>query len=127
MNIELKHLRIILAIHESGSVQKATEQLNMTQSAVSHQLRYIKDQLGVDIFIPETRPLKLSAEVEPSRSPVMLSSANMQRRSVEGEARVGRSAESSPSQIKPCEPEGAKLVPVRTRRAMFGEVSMSGP
>lgn len=62
MNIELKHLRIILAIHESGSVQKATEQLNMTQSAVSHQLRYIKDQLGVDIFIPETRPLKLSAE-----------------------------------------------------------------
>ena len=62
MNIELKHLRIILAIHETGSVQKATEQLNMTQSAVSHQLRYIKDQLGVDIFIPETRPLKLSAE-----------------------------------------------------------------
>ena len=71
--------------------------------------------------------LKLSAEVEPSRSPVILSSANMHRRSVEGEARVGRSAESSPSQIKPCEPEGAKLVPVRTRRAMFGEVSMSGP
>ncbi|MDP7376034.1 MAG: LysR family transcriptional regulator, partial [Alphaproteobacteria bacterium] len=62
MNIELKHLRIMLAIHEAGSVQKATEQLNMTQSAVSHQLRYIKDQLGVDIFIPETRPLKLSAE-----------------------------------------------------------------
>ena len=62
MNIELKHLRIILAIHETGSVQKATEQLNMTQSAVSHQLRYIKDQLGVGIFIPETRPLKLSAE-----------------------------------------------------------------
>ena len=50
MNIELKHLRIIVAIHESGSVQKATEQLNMTQSAVSHQLRYIKDQLGVDIL-----------------------------------------------------------------------------
>ena len=34
----------------------------MTQSAVSHQLRYIKDQLGVDIFIPETRPLKLLLE-----------------------------------------------------------------
>ncbi|MEC7191737.1 MAG: LysR family transcriptional regulator, partial [Pseudomonadota bacterium] len=63
MNIELKHLRIIVAIHESGSVQKATEQLNMTQSAVSHQLRYIKDQLGVDIFIPETRSFMLSAEV----------------------------------------------------------------
>lgn len=62
MNIELKHLRMVTAIHATGSVQAAAEQLNMTQSAVSHQLRHIREQLGVDIFIPETRPLKLSAE-----------------------------------------------------------------
>ena len=62
MNIELKHLRTILAIHETGSLQKATEALHMTQSAISHQLRYIKEQIGVEIFIPETRPLKLSPE-----------------------------------------------------------------
>ena len=37
MNIELKHLRTILAIHEAGSLQKATEKLNLTQSALSHQ------------------------------------------------------------------------------------------
>ena len=62
MNIELKHLRTILAIHEAGSLQKATQQLNMTQSALSHQLRYIKQQIGVEIFVPETRPLRLSPE-----------------------------------------------------------------
>ena len=62
MNIELKHLRTILAIHEAGSLQKATEKLNMTQSALSHQLRHIKEQIGVEIFVPETRPLKLSPE-----------------------------------------------------------------
>lgn len=62
MNIELKHLRTILAIHKTGSLQRATEQLNMTQSAISHQLRYIRAQIGVELFVPETRPLKLSPE-----------------------------------------------------------------
>ncbi|MBT5798223.1 LysR family transcriptional regulator [Alphaproteobacteria bacterium] len=62
MNIELKHLKTVLAIHETGSVTAAADYLNMTQSALSHQLRYIKEQLGVDIFMPDTRPLKLSSE-----------------------------------------------------------------
>ena len=62
MNIELKHLRTILAIHKTGSLQRTTEQLNMTQSAISHQLRYIREQIGVELFVPETRPLKLSPE-----------------------------------------------------------------
>ena len=61
MNIELKHLRLMLGIHETGSVLKAAERLNMTQSAASHQLRYIREQTGVELFIAETRPLKLSS------------------------------------------------------------------
>ncbi len=61
MNIELKHLRLILSIHQTGSVLKAAEQLHMTQSAASHQLRYIREQTGIELFIPETRPLKLSS------------------------------------------------------------------
>ena len=56
MNIELKHLRIILAFMNQICAE-SNGTVNMTQSAVSHQLRYIKDQLGVDIFIPET-PVK---------------------------------------------------------------------
>ena len=51
MNIELKHLRTILAIHKTGSLQRTTEQLNMTQSAISHQLRYIREQIGVELFL----------------------------------------------------------------------------
>jgi len=61
MNIEVKHLRLIISIHQTGSVLKAAEQLNMTQSAASHQLRYIREQTGIELFIPETRPLKLSS------------------------------------------------------------------
>lgn len=62
MNIELRHLRTILAIHSAGSLAQAAKQLHMTQSALSHQIKAIRAQLGVDIFIKNTKPMRLSAE-----------------------------------------------------------------
>lgn len=60
MNIEFKHLRLLLAIHETGSVLGAAEVLNLSQSSASHQIKYIREQTDVELFLPETRPLKLS-------------------------------------------------------------------
>ena len=62
MNIELRHLRTIVAIHAAGSLAQAAEQLHMTQSALSHQIKAIRAQLGVEIFVRNTKPLRLSAE-----------------------------------------------------------------
>jgi LysR family transcriptional regulator for metE and metH len=62
MNIELRHLRTIMAIHSAGSVAHAAEQLHITQSALSHQLKAIREQLGVDLFVKNTKPMRLSAE-----------------------------------------------------------------
>jgi len=62
MNIELRHLRTIIAIHAAGSLAQAADQLNMTQSALSHQIKTIRAQLGVDIFVKNTKPMRLSAE-----------------------------------------------------------------
>ena len=62
MNIELRHLRTIMAIHAAGSVAQAAEQLHITQSALSHQIKAIRDQLGVDLFVKNTKPMRLSAE-----------------------------------------------------------------
>lgn len=62
MNIELRHLRTIMAIHNAGSVAQAAEQLHITQSALSHQLKAIREQLGVDLFVKNTKPMRLSAE-----------------------------------------------------------------
>ena len=62
MNIELRHLRTIVAIHAAGSLAQAADQLHMTQSALSHQIKAIRTQLGVDIFVKNTKPLRLSAE-----------------------------------------------------------------
>jgi LysR family transcriptional regulator for metE and metH len=49
--LELRYLRLVYAIQELGSLTKAAERLNVTQSALSHQLREIEDRLGVDLFI----------------------------------------------------------------------------
>ncbi len=62
MNIELRHLRTIMTIHLAGSLAQAAEQLHITQSALSHQLKAIRDQLGVDLFVKGTKPMRLSAE-----------------------------------------------------------------
>ena len=64
MRIEFRHLRTIKAIHDTGGLARAAEQLNMTQSALSHQIKGIEDQAGVALFARRTKPLRLSAAGE---------------------------------------------------------------
>lgn len=61
MHIEFRHLRTIKAIHDTGSVAGAAAQLNITQSALSHQIKGIEDQAGVELFVRRSKPLRLSA------------------------------------------------------------------
>ncbi|UWQ38641.1 LysR family transcriptional regulator [Leisingera aquaemixtae] len=60
MHIEFRHLRTIKAIHEAGGLARAAEQLNITQSALSHQVKGLEDQAGVELFIRRSKPMKLS-------------------------------------------------------------------
>jgi LysR family transcriptional regulator for metE and metH len=61
MHIEFRHLRTIKAIHDGGGLARAAEMLNMTQSALSHQIKGIEDQAGVELFVRRAKPLRLSA------------------------------------------------------------------
>lgn len=61
MHLEFRHLRTIRAIHEAGGVSKAADLLNITQSALSHQLKGLEEQCGVELFVRRTKPLRLSA------------------------------------------------------------------
>ena len=61
MHLEFRHLRTIRAIHQAGGVGKAADLLNITQSALSHQLKGLEDQCGVELFARRTKPLRLSA------------------------------------------------------------------
>ena len=50
VNLEVRHLQMVTAIAEEGSVTRAGNRLHLTQSALSHQLRDIEDRLGARIF-----------------------------------------------------------------------------
>ncbi|MBV1895615.1 MAG: LysR family transcriptional regulator, partial [Rhodobacteraceae bacterium] len=61
MHIEFRHLRTIKAIHEAGGLGRAADRLNITQSALSHQVKGLEDQAGVELFVRRSKPMKLSA------------------------------------------------------------------
>jgi LysR family transcriptional regulator for metE and metH len=50
MDLEMKHLRLVTAIARAGSVTRAGDVLNLSQSALSHQLRDIEDRLSTALF-----------------------------------------------------------------------------
>ena len=61
MYLELRHLRTIRAIHQAGGLARAADMLNMTQSALSHQVKGLEDQAGMELFVRRSKPMRLSA------------------------------------------------------------------
>ncbi|PWV65545.1 LysR family transcriptional regulator for metE and metH [Plasticicumulans acidivorans] len=55
--LELRHLRTLAALRETGSVSRAAQQLCLTQSALSHQLRVLEEHYGAALFERKTQPL----------------------------------------------------------------------
>lgn len=55
--LERIHLEIMSAVDRYGSMTAAAEALHLTQSALSHSMRKLEDQLGVQIWYREGRKL----------------------------------------------------------------------
>jgi LysR family transcriptional regulator, regulator for metE and metH len=60
MKLEIRHLALVLAIVEEGSVTKASHRLHLTQSALSHQLRDAEEKLGTPLFLRLNKKLVLT-------------------------------------------------------------------
>lgn len=58
--MDFKYIRLIAAIVECGSLSKAAEMLNLTQSALSHQLKEIESRQNTRFFTRSNRTLKLT-------------------------------------------------------------------
>lgn len=58
--MEIRHLKLIKAIVEEGSITKAIDKLHLTQSALSHQLKEAEYQLGTPIFLRTNKKLVLT-------------------------------------------------------------------
>jgi LysR family transcriptional regulator for metE and metH len=60
MMIDRKHLRGLLAMADGGSLARAAEQLHLTPSALSHQVKLLEDYYGVTLFHRHTKPMRLT-------------------------------------------------------------------
>jgi DNA-binding transcriptional LysR family regulator len=60
--MELRHLRTIAAVARHRSLTKAAEQLYLTQSAISQQIRRLEEELGVEVFRRTSRSVELTVE-----------------------------------------------------------------
>lgn len=58
--LELRHLKTLLALAETGSVSQAAKRVFLTQSALSHQLKALEDHYGLALFERKTQPLRFT-------------------------------------------------------------------
>src|SRR3954463_16805000 len=74
MNLELRHLKVVCAIAETGSVTKAASQLGLAQPALTAQLQRIERTLGGPLFERDRRGARPTAlgELVLSRARVLL-------------------------------------------------------
>jgi LysR family transcriptional regulator for metE and metH len=58
--LELRHLRTLQALREHGSLVAAANDLNLTPSAISHQLKELEHWFGVEIVNRRSRPIQFA-------------------------------------------------------------------
>ncbi|NVK19820.1 MAG: LysR family transcriptional regulator [Methylocystaceae bacterium] len=96
--MDLKQLRIFLHVAETGSLSKAAQRLNVTQPALSRQIKMLEDDAGVPLFVRTGRGVILSEAGERMAPRARILAEEMERLKtdmtafageISGEVRVG--------------------------------------
>lgn len=58
--IEIRHLKTLIALRDTGSLVEAAECLFLTQSALSHQLKELEVRMESELFVRKSRPLRFT-------------------------------------------------------------------
>jgi LysR family transcriptional regulator for metE and metH len=58
--LELRHLRTLHALREAGNLLRAATLLNLTQSALSHQIKLLEEHHGLPLFERKSLPLRFT-------------------------------------------------------------------
>src|SRR5438105_4156660 len=59
--LEVRHLKTLAALREAGNLSRAAQLLNLTQSALSHQLKALEDHYAVALFERKSNPVSFGA------------------------------------------------------------------
>lgn len=59
--LELRHLKTVVALRETGNLSRAAQLLNLTQSALSYQLKALEDHYGASLFERKSNPVSFGA------------------------------------------------------------------
>lgn len=58
--LELRHLKTLVALREAGNLLRAATLLNLTQSALSHQIKQLEELHGVALFERKSVPVRFT-------------------------------------------------------------------
>ena len=58
--LELRHLRTLAALHETGSVSRAAKRVHLTQSALSHQIKALQSHYGLPVIQRRGQSIELT-------------------------------------------------------------------
>ena len=60
-HVELRHLRTLVALRDTGSLVEAADRVFLTQSALSHQIKDLESRIGAPLFVRKTRPVRFTS------------------------------------------------------------------
>jgi LysR family transcriptional regulator for metE and metH len=60
MDLEIRHLKLVAAIAQYGTLTRAGDALHLSQSALSHQLRDLEDRVGKPLFVRGKRVMTIT-------------------------------------------------------------------
>jgi len=59
--LEVRHLKTLHCLHETGSVVDAALRLHLSQSALSYQFKELEERLGLALFVRKSKPLRFTS------------------------------------------------------------------
>lgn len=94
--IEFRHLRALVAVAETGNLSKAGKRLNLSQPALSHQMRALEDHVGAELFQRKSNPLRLS----PAGDRLLATAYDVEKLIQQSERDVARIADGKAGQLR---------------------------